>query len=190
MLRGNLNSNVIVDLSLDAQGSLSTWASSAGPSRLAVAAGYVVIAIVLAALRPTMQPRNRWIALTGFGVLWLAVEGAYYRFDLFVLPVVRTIADIPGRVANWSDPLRWSVLFELLAALVVAALVWFRLRRRLQRSRPSRLPESRSDSSRRRDAARTTTPIALRWRPRPTALAAPPPPPRPAGGSAFADRGC
>ena len=136
VLRGNLDSNVIVDLSLDAQGSLSTWASSAGPSRLAVAAGYVVIGIVLAALRPTMQPRNQRIAVAAFGVLWLAVEGAYYRFDLFVLPVVRTIADIPERVANWSDPLRWAVLFELCAAIAVGTLMWFRLRLRL-RSAPA-----------------------------------------------------
>jgi len=45
---------------------------------------------------------------------------------------VRTIADIPERVANWSDPLRWAVLFEILAAVVVAAIVWLRVRRRLR----------------------------------------------------------
>lgn len=131
VLRGNLAGNVLVDLSLDVQSSLSSWASAAGPARLAVAATYVVLAILLAALRPSMQPRNQRLALGAFGVLWLAVEGAYYRFDLFVLPVVRTIADIPERVANWSDPLRWAVLFELVAAVAVGALAWFRLRRRL-----------------------------------------------------------
>lgn len=132
VLRGNLMTNVLVDLSLDAQTALSSWAAAAGPARLAVAAGYIVIGIVLLALRTSMQRRNARIILTAFGVLWLAVEGAYYRFDLFVLPIVRTIADIPARVANWSDPLRWAVLFEILAALVVAAIVWLRLRRRLR----------------------------------------------------------
>lgn len=132
VLRGNLAGNVLVDLSLDAQSSLSSWASSAGPSRLAVAAGYIVIAILLTALQRGMRPRGRRIALAAFGALWLAVEGAYYRFDLFVLPIVRTIADIPERVANWSDPLRWAVLFELCAAVAVGALVWFKLRRRLR----------------------------------------------------------
>ena len=121
--------NVLVDLSLDAQTALSSWAAAAGPARLAVAAGYIVLGIVLAALRPSMGTRNARIALVAFGVLWLAVEGAYYRFDLFVLPIVRTVADIPERVANWSDPLRWAVLFEILAAVVVAAIVWLRLRR-------------------------------------------------------------
>lgn len=130
VLRGNLAGNVLVDLSLDAQGALSTWASAAGPSRLAVAAGYLVGGILLAALYPSMQPRNARISAAAFGVLWLAVEGAHYRFDLFVLPVVRTIADIPERVANWSDPLRWAVLFEIAAAILVAALAWSRLRRR------------------------------------------------------------
>ena len=130
VLRGNLTGNVLVDLSLDAQGALSSWAASAGPSRLAVAAGYLVFGILLTALRPSMQPRNAHIAVAAFGVLWLAVEGAYYRFDLFVLPIVRTIADIPERVANWSDPLRWAVLFELIAAVAVGGLVWLRLRLR------------------------------------------------------------
>ena len=132
VLSGNLTTNVLVDLSLDAQTTLSSWAAAADPARLAVAAGYIVVGIVLVALRPSMRPRNARIALAAFGVLWLAVEGAYYRFDLFVLPIVRTIADIPERVTNWSDPLRWAVLFEILAALVVAAIVWFRLRRRLR----------------------------------------------------------
>ncbi len=134
VLRGNLATNVLVDLSLDAQSSLSSWAAAAGPSRLAVAAGYIVLAIVLAGLRPSMQPRNARVAIASLGVLWLAVEGAYYQFDLFVLPVVRTIADIPERVANWSDPLRWAVLFELIAAVAVGGLLWLRLRRRLRAS--------------------------------------------------------
>lgn len=132
VLSGNLMTNVLVDLSLDAQTALSSWAAAADPARLAVAAGYIVVGIVLAALRPSMRPRNARIALAAFGVLWLAVEGAYYRFDLFVLPIVRTIADIPERVANWSDPLRWAVLFEILAAVAVAAIAWLRVRRRLR----------------------------------------------------------
>ena len=144
VLRGNLDGNVLVDLSLDAQGSLSSWASGAGPSRLAVAAGYIVAGVVLMALRASMRPRNARLALAAFGVLWLAVEGAYYRFDLFVLPILRTIADVPERVANWSDPLRWAVLFELLAAVAVGAAVWFRLRRlrrpRDRRHRPRQAP--------------------------------------------------
>jgi len=132
VLRGDLAGNVLVDLSLDAQGSLSSWAAEAGPARLAVAAGYIAVGIVLVALRPSMRPRNARIVLAAFGVLWLAVESSYYRFDLFVLPIVRTIADIPERVANWSDPVRWAVLFEILAAAVVAAIVWLRVRRRLR----------------------------------------------------------
>ncbi len=130
VLSGNLATNVLVDLSLDAQTSLSTWAADAGPPRLAVAAGYIVMGLVLAALRPSMQPRNARLALAVFGVLWLAVEGFYYRFDLFVLPIGRTIADIPDRVANWSDPLRWAVLFEVLAAIAVAGSMLLILRRR------------------------------------------------------------
>ena len=132
VLSGNLMSNVLVDLSLDAQTALSSWAAAAGPARRAVAAGYVAVGIVLGALRPSMRPLNGRLAVVAFGVLWLAVEGAYYRFDLFVLPIARTAADIPERVANWSDPLRWAVLFELLAAAAVAGVVWLRLRRRLR----------------------------------------------------------
>lgn len=137
VLRGNLMTNVLVDLSLDAQTALSSWASAAGPARLATAAGFIVIGIILGAARPSMKRRNARIAVAAFAAGWLAVEGAYYRFDLFVLPIVRTLADIPERVANWSDPLRWAVLFEILAAVAVAVIVWLRLRRRLRSASPT-----------------------------------------------------
>ena len=136
VLSGNLEGNVLVDLSLDAQGSLSSWASAAGPSRLAVAAGFIVIGVLLVGLRPSMRPTGRRVAAAAYVIGWLAVEGLYYNFDLFVLPVVRTVADIPERVANWSDPLRWAVLFEIGAAVAVGATGWIRLRRRLRRDNP------------------------------------------------------
>ena len=60
----------------------------------------------------------------------MLIEFIKYKADLFILPIVRTIIDIPERFGNWfTDPLRWSVLGELAVVLIVGWTLWFRLRR-------------------------------------------------------------
>ena len=137
VLRGDIDTNWLVDQSLELQSTLTNWANDAGPTRLAVGAALVLAAMLVWALRPTVQ-RDQYVWLVvGMVGLWLAVEIANYQFDLFVLPTVRTLADVPERIANWfRDPGRWPVLFEVLAAAIAAAVVSFRVRRRLTTDTP------------------------------------------------------
>ena len=53
----------------------------------------------------------------------LAIDLFTYDFDLLVVPACRTIGDFPERISNWfSNPLRWSTLWELLAFLFLVSL--------------------------------------------------------------------
>ena len=132
VLRGSADSNALIDLSEDMQNRLTTWVSDVGATRLAMAVTVLIVGIVTWALTSTLSKRNdRLIPRGAFVAIWALIEILRYDLDLLVLPFIRTLGDIPGRVGNWfTDPLRWPVLFEVLAGVIVAAALWFWGRRR------------------------------------------------------------
>ncbi len=125
VVRGNLDSNWLVDRSLDLQARITMWLQDSDTDRVALAAAFVIAGILLYALRGSMRPGDRPWILGGTAAAYLIVELGWYRADFLVLPVLRTIADIPERIGNWfTDPGRWPVLFELMAAVLVALIAW------------------------------------------------------------------
>ena len=86
---------------------------------------------MLRAMWPLIEKRVAYLWLGLWGVAWVLAEIWNYEFELFVLPIWRTIIDLPFRVADWfADPLRWAVLFEVLVAVIIALIVWGRVRKR------------------------------------------------------------
>lgn len=116
----------------DLQSRVTTWVSDVGAGRLALGLTVMIVGILTWALTSTLSKRNDRLALRGaFVAIWALIEIIRYDLDLLVLPLLRTIGDVPERVGNWfTDPLRWPVVFEILAGAVVAAIVWFWARRR------------------------------------------------------------
>lgn len=131
-LRGNISTNPLVRESLEFQSTLTNWASDVGPTKIAVAAAVILGGVIAWAVRPLLTETQARVVGWSMVGIWALVEAVNYRFELFVLPTARTLADVPDRVGGWfSDPLRWAVLFEVFASIVVATLLWWRLRRRL-----------------------------------------------------------
>ncbi len=142
VFRGELTNNFLVDLSGELQMSLTNWANAAAPSRLAVASLFIMAGVILWALRTDWKPITRKIVLGAFLLTWVLIEIIAYRWDLFVLPVLRTIADVPFRIGNWfADPLRWSTLFEVLTAIFVGFIIYWRIKKRLERKKADMPPE-------------------------------------------------
>lgn len=135
VLRGDITDNPIVSLGEDVQGRIQRWIADTGATRLAMGVAIVVGGAVAAAVAAGMANRtDRRLLLGGAAAVYALVEVAGYRFDLLVLPLVRTVADAPERVVHWfTDPLRWPVLFEVLLAVVLALGVWTTAGRRLRR---------------------------------------------------------
>ena len=69
--------------------------------------------------------------------VYLLLEIIQYQFDLLILPIMRTIVDLPERIGNWfTDPARWPVLFEVLGVAILAAIIAGMIWRRVGRSGP------------------------------------------------------
>ncbi|MCB0996460.1 MAG: cytochrome c biogenesis protein CcdA [Acidimicrobiales bacterium] len=135
--RGEITSNSVVDTSLRAQSRLSNWAQDVGGTRLAMAAVVVIGAALVWALQGSIRNRQDRRLLVGTAIAaYLIIELIAYRADLLLLPLVRTIADVPERVAHWfTDPWRWPVLWEVLAALIIVPIAWLMGRAALRRAR-------------------------------------------------------
>ncbi len=134
----------------DLQVRVTTWVNDVGAGRLALGLTVLMVGILTWALTSTLTKRNDRLALRGaFLAVWALIEVLRYDFDLLVLPLLRTIADIPERVGNWfTDPWRFPVLFELLAAATIGAIVWFWARRRFAASaRTTDAPGDADDES-------------------------------------------
>ena len=130
VLRGNIQTNRLVAFFEDMQTEINIWIDETGPSRLGLGLLLIVGAALLRGLWSELSPTNRAVSAGGLGVAWVLIEFIKYKADLFILPIVRTIIDIPERFGNWfTDPLRWSVLGELAVVLIVGWTLWFRLRR-------------------------------------------------------------
>ena len=92
----------------------------------------VGFAIVWAMTAQMANRNDKRMIRGGFLAVYALIEVVSYRFDLLVLPLLRTIADVPERIGNWfTDPFRWPVMFELMLAAIIAAALWFGAGRRL-----------------------------------------------------------
>jgi len=130
VLRGNISTNALVSFFEGMQTEINIWIDQTGPTRLGVGLLFIVGAAMLRSLWGEMSGRNRMIAGGALGVAWIVAEFVWQRADLFILPVIRTIIDIPERLGNWfTEPLRWAVLGELLVVAIVAWSLWFRFRK-------------------------------------------------------------
>lgn len=138
VLSGDIETNRLVDLSLELQSTLTNWANDAEPTRLAVGGAFLIGGLVAWAIFASVpEPWAKWL-LVGVIALWFVVEAFGYGFDLFVLPTIRTVIDAPGRIINWlADPLRWAVIFEILLALLIALFVGWHVRRWLYGRQPT-----------------------------------------------------
>lgn len=147
VFRGELPNNFLVDLSGKLQASLANWADDANERRLAVAGLFIMAGVILWALRTDWKPITRKIVLGAFLLTWVLIESIpippiAYRGDLFVLPVLRTIADVPFRIGNWfTNPLRWPTLFEVLTAIFVGFIIYWRVKKRLERKKADKPSE-------------------------------------------------
>lgn len=135
VLRDNFDSNWFVDTTQMFQANIQNWLGDVGETRVAVAIAFILWAVLLRALWPLLDKRvaylwlGLWIAAWGLAEIW------NYDWELFVLPIWRTIIDLPFRVADWfRDPGRWAVLFEVLAAAVIGLIIWGRVRRRQRKA--------------------------------------------------------
>ena len=147
VMRGNLDSNWFVDTSGTFQANITNWMNDVGEARIAVAIALILWAVVLRALWPMLEKPvaylwlGLWIAAWGLAEIW------NYDWELFVLPIWRTIIDSPFRVADWfRDPIRWAVLFEVLAAAIILLIVWGRVRRRQRKAGKTKTTAAAAES--------------------------------------------
>ncbi len=130
VLRGNFATNRFVDFFTTMQTEVNIWIGQTGATRLGVALLLIVAAAVVRAVWPSQPQNNRIALLGGLGLAWVLAEFVWQRGNLFVLPIIRTIGDLPERFANWfTDPLRWAVLGEIIVLAIVGSAIWFRVRR-------------------------------------------------------------
>jgi cytochrome c-type biogenesis protein len=153
VLRGNNPDNPVVELGERVQSTIQNWINDVGATRLAMGVAVIVGFAIVWAITAQMANRNdKRMIRGGFLAVYALLEVVTYRFDLLVLPLLRTIADIPERIGNWfTDPFRWPVMFELMLAAIIAVVLWFAVGRRLL---------ARGDDDRERDAT-TDTAAAL-----------------------------
>ena len=131
VMRENFDSNWFVDTSQQFQTNITNWLGDIGETRVAVAIALILWAVMLRALWPMLERKVAYLWLGLLVAAWALAEIWNYDWELFVLPIWRFIIDLPFRVADWfREPGRWAVLFEILAAAVIALIVWGRMRRR------------------------------------------------------------
>lgn len=132
----SVGSNGLVDLSNEANARLNTWITDVGSGRFAMGTLIIVVAALTWALTSTLSRQSdRYWLRGGFVAVYLLIEILRYDFDLLILPVLRSVADIPGRVGNWfTDPGRWPVLFEVAGySLLAISIIFFVVHKTRQR---------------------------------------------------------
>ncbi len=161
--RGNVDTNWLIDQSEDFRVSVSNWVSDVGATKLAIVIALWILGIVAwaaTASPPKQEPSEKesaelvdyktWrYSIVGSLILtWLVLEIFRYDWELMILPVYRTIVDLPSRIWGWmSDPFRWSVLFEFLLALFTAAVLFLRIKSRMRASKNNGASTNYSSSS-------------------------------------------
>ena len=132
LLRNDFKANnPFVEASNRVSTRLESWIIDVGGTRFGLATAIVLLAVLLWLLRRSI-PRPWLIATTTIlATGYTAAESAKYQGDLLILPILRTIVDIPARIGRWfTDPARWPVLWEVLAAVIVGLVIWVSSRAR------------------------------------------------------------
>jgi cytochrome c biogenesis protein CcdA len=137
-------SDPVADTLLRGQTRISTWITDVGARQFTVALVFLLGGALVLALSPLItDAADRRLVRVGFVAAYALVELGAYRADLLLLPLLRTAADVPERARHWfTDPARWPVLFEVLAAgiaMALLAVVALRLARARRRSPEHRL---------------------------------------------------
>ncbi len=144
VLRGNLSTNRLVSFVEDVQTNVNVWIAQTGPTRLGIGLLILVAAALVRGIWTELSTKRRPVAVGALAAGWLSAEFVRYDADLFVLPVIRTIGDLPERLGNWfSSPIRWAVLGEMFVIAALTWTAWFRVRR-LYHKRRTVSPDSRS----------------------------------------------
>ncbi len=146
--KGNYASNTFVDLSLRGSGRLSTWVDNVGSGRFAMACLMLVMLSFVWILTSQLEASFKRYLIRSFSLLFvLALDLFAYDFDLLLVPAIRTIGDFPERISNWfSNPLRWSTLWELFTFLFLITLIWVGVRSSLHSLPKSQLFPSQEPS--------------------------------------------
>lgn len=130
VLRGNLSTNSVVDFFENIQTQLNIWIDQTGPTRLGTGLLILVGLALLRGLWSELSTPQRAGAAVALAATWAGFEFAKYDANLFILPTIRTIADLPTRLGNWfNEPMRWAVLGEILFLGALIWTVWFRIKR-------------------------------------------------------------
>ncbi|MXW42142.1 MAG: cytochrome c biogenesis protein CcdA [Acidimicrobiia bacterium] len=125
--------NPFVEASTRISSRLENWIIDVGGNHFGLAAGFIMVGLLLWLLRHNIPPPHLWATSTIVTASYLVVEGLQYGGNLILLPALQTCTHIPERVGNWfTDPTRWPVLWEVLAGVIVGIVLWFRLRPSLQ----------------------------------------------------------
>ncbi|WP_419918939.1 cytochrome c biogenesis CcdA family protein [Candidatus Poriferisocius sp.] len=113
---------------------LESWIVDVGGTRFGLAIAILLLVALLRFLRHSIPQPWHLAAQVVVAAGYALSEAIQYRGNLLVLPILRTVAGIPERVGHWfTDPWRWPVFWEVLAAVIVALVLWVRLRPRRDR---------------------------------------------------------
>ena len=105
VFRGNFNENSLVSFFEGFQNEVQQWIAETSPARLGAGLLIIIGAALLRALWSQISKEARYGGLATLVGVWLLLEFAKTwngeRANLFILPVIRTIGDIPERIGNW-----------------------------------------------------------------------------------------
>lgn len=131
VLRGNISSNRLISFFEDMQTEVNIWIDETGATRLGIGLLLIVGAALLRGLWSDLPSNGRLAGVGALVAAWVLAEFVWQQADLFILPTLRTIVDIPERFGNWfTDPLRWGVLGELFVIAIIAWTLWVRFGKR------------------------------------------------------------
>lgn len=127
--------NVLVDDFLRFQGAVSTWISDTTPERVGVVAVLgMALLFLIAWIEDNPGDTARQALMIGsWTIVFLAIEYAN-DWDFVLAPLVRFVANWPGRIGNWfTDPWRGGIPLEIAFVTLVGWWAWRRVSRYLPR---------------------------------------------------------
>ena len=141
--KGNYGTNPLVDLSLRGSGRLSNWVNDVGGGRFAMACLLIVMGLLVWAISSQIVNRkNRFSLRVVYLGLVLVAEIGLSEFNLLIVPLARTIGDIPIRIQHWfTNPLRWAALLEVIFFLLLIAFWSPLIKSKLHKNRKLKEPK-------------------------------------------------